>query len=366
MKQNYKMVLMFFLIVFINSCSVLQKKSFDKTFILKTDDDQVWYFVHSLKESGDFKFSPNLAKRIIKSKIPKFVDIIFSSKVDYCEIKYTGNPFRLIVMTKNYNVTNIFSYNYKYMKEYLSLLREYSEFDNSLEKIPDDFFYSVATNENLVKLRKKYKLDDVAGNGTETEKIINLMKWAHNIVEHDGTSDSPKPQNALNLISVCEKEKRGVNCRMLATILNEAYLSMGFFSRHVTCLPFDKEDSDCHVINMVFSKTLDKWLYMDPSFEMFFMDANSNLLSIIEVREKMINNETLLLNDKLNHNGNPIETEDHLRYMAKNLFRFSCPLGSEFGYESKGGQKYWVYLIPKGYEDDDVFTSDNYWKKPVY
>ncbi len=246
------------------------------------------------------------------------------------------------------------------------LLREYSDFDNSLKKISDDFYYSAATNENLIKLRKKYKLDEVAGNGTETEKIINLMKWAHNIVEHDGSSENPKPRNALDLISVCEKEKRGVNCRMLATILNEAYLSMGFFSRHITCLPFDKEDSDCHVINIVFSKSLDKWLYMDPSFEMFFMDANSNLLSIIEVREKMINNETLLLNDKLNHNGNPIETEDYLRYMAKNLFRFSCPLGSEFGYESKEGKKYWVELIPEGYEDDDAFSSDNYWKKPVY
>ena len=54
------------------------------------------------------------------------------------------------------------------------------------------------------------------------------MHWVHNAVRHDGSSRNPTSRNAIDLIEVCRKENRGINCRMMAQVLNECYLAMGF------------------------------------------------------------------------------------------------------------------------------------------
>ena len=70
-------------------------------------------------------------------------------------------------------------------------------------------------------------------------------------------------------------------------VLNEMYLAMGFKSRYVTCMPSDPNDNDCHVINIVYSETLNKWLWVDPSFGIYVTDENNNMLGIAETRERL-------------------------------------------------------------------------------
>lgn len=248
----------------------------------------------------------------------------------------------------------------------LNLLKEYAVYNSSNTKNVE-FTYSTPNNKNLIELRKQYNLESVAGNGSEISKIINLLHWANKIVRHNGSTGSanPNPKNALNIIETCQKENKGVNCRMMATLLNEAYLSMGFKSRHITCLPYDKADNDCHVINIVYSDSLKKWLYVDPTFAAYFFDADSNFLSIEEVRKKIIKGEKLLLPNDINWNGQPKEKIVYLAYMAKNLFRFSSPIRSEFGYESKKGDRAWVNLNPVGYDDSLSGTVDTYNKQDI-
>jgi hypothetical protein len=185
------------------------------------------------------------------------------------------------------------------------------------------------------------------------------MRWAHGIVRHDGNSMNPTPRNAIHLIDVCKKEDRGINCRMMATILNEAYLAMGFKSRHITCLPFDKSDPDCHVITAVFAQSRGKWLYMDPTFEAYFMGEEGDPLGPGEVRTMMIAGVEPRLNPEINWNGEPYDADGYRLYMNKNLFRFSCPLGSEFSYESKDGPRSSVTLNPLGYDEEQAAEWDS-------
>jgi hypothetical protein len=245
------------------------------------------------------------------------------------------------------------------VQKHLDLLRRYASFSPDATTLDFQFSYAPATDNQLVEFKRAYNLDSVAGNGDEISRIMNLLNWANKIVRHDGSQDpaDPRPRNAMNIIKTCRETNKGVNCRMLATLLNEAYLSTGFRSRHVTCLPHDKEDPDCHVINVVYSDSLDKWLYVDPTFAGYFMGADSTLLSIEEVRQKLITGEELLLPDALNWNGEPKEKRGYRSYMTKNLFRFSCPVSSEFGYES-GDHCGWVYLNPVGYDDEMVNSVD--------
>ncbi|MBC8004293.1 MAG: transglutaminase domain-containing protein [Verrucomicrobia bacterium] len=243
----------------------------------------------------------------------------------------------------------------------------------------------------LQEFRRKYKLDSVAGNGSEVVRIINLMQWVHRAVRHDGRSYNPGDTHADALIKVCKKEKRGVNCRMMATILNEVYLSMGYPSHFVTCLPKDRNDPDCHVINSVYSKELNKWLWMDPSFETWVKDDKGNLLSIEEVRQRLVNNQPVFASSTYNHNGEtyPGAGEQYLHnYMAKNLFQLQIPAVSCAAFESRNDfssiklqklvpvKKFYIQLIPSEFNHQNVpmgelvngvyYTNDagQFWRKP--
>jgi hypothetical protein len=202
------------------------------------------------------------------------------------------------------------------------------------------FAYQAADAPDLVALRKTCRLDEVAGTGPEFERIVNLMRWVHAQVRHDGNSKNPEPRNALHLLEVCRAEKRGINCRMMATILNEAYLSLGFKSRQVTCQPLDEKDPDCHVITTVWSNDLGKWLYMDPTMEAWFTDGQEHPLSIAEVRERLISGGPLELAKGANWNGRSENPATYKAYMAKNLVRITCPVESAFGYESRPERRY--------------------------
>lgn len=239
--------------------------------------------------------------------------------------------------------------------DYLYILKKARKYNDNKEIEPLKFTYQTESNPNLVALRKAFNLDSIAGQGNEVEKILNLLHWIHNLVPHDGNLDNPVVKNAMSMISVCKKDKRGLNCRGLATVLNECYLSMGIKSRFITCLPKDSLgiDNDCHVINMVYSTQLKKWLWIDPTNDAYVMDEKNNLLSIEEVRERLINDKPLFLNPDANWNHKiSITKENYLyQYMAKNLYILECPLNSEYDLETKTESKEVNYLrlIPTEY-----------------
>jgi hypothetical protein len=184
--------------------------------------------------------------------------------------------------------------------------------------------------------------------------MINLMHWIHNLVPHDGTHGNPDVKNAMNMIAECKRDKKGLNCRGLATVLNECYLSLGFKSRFVTCLPKDSVFNDCHVINMVWSEDLRKWLWMDPTNDAYVMNEKGELLSIPEVRDRLITGKPLILNPDANwnHKSTAVKEEYLYNYMAKNLYRFECAVRSEYDTETalKGKKLEYVELLPlEGY-----------------
>ncbi|MEO6851227.1 MAG: transglutaminase-like domain-containing protein, partial [Mucilaginibacter sp.] len=152
--------------------------------------------------------------------------------------------------------------------DYLYILKKGSTYNPADNRPLPAFTYQPATNPNLVILRKTLNLDSIAGTGNDISKVFNLMYWVHNLIPHDGSRENPAFKNALNMVSVCRREKQGLNCRGLATVLNECYLAMDIPSRVITCLPKDslKMDNDCHVINMVYMSSLKKWVWLDPTF----------------------------------------------------------------------------------------------------
>jgi len=239
--------------------------------------------------------------------------------------------------------------------DYLSILKRAGKYNLSDNRQLPGFSYQASDNPNLVELRKGFNLDSIAGQGTDVLKILNLMHWIHDLVPHDGMNGNPEVKNAMSMLGVCKKESRGLNCRGLALVLNECYLSMGIKSRVVTCLPKDslKIDQDCHVINSVYSESLKKWLWIDPTFDAYVMNEKGELLSIEEVRERLISDKSLILNPDANWNNKSSQTkEDYLEnYMAKNLYILECLSSSEYNMETSAEGKTFKYikLLPLDY-----------------
>lgn len=263
------------------------------------------------------------------------------------------------------------------------VLQRSGDYNQELSKNLPTFSYQPATAPELLNFKNKYNLDSISGNKDEISKFKNLLHWVHNAVKHDGGSNNPASKNAIDLIEVCKKENRGVNCRMMATILKDAYQAEGFKARMVTCMPKDTADNDCHVITVVWSNTLNKWVWMDPTFNAYVSDTKGNLLNIEEVRAMLIKNGTddLVLNDDANWNNQNKQTKDYYLgyYMSKNLYWLQCPVKSEWDLETyKEGKptSEYINLYPGNYNSSQVkkatsgsvkYPTGNpvyFWQKP--
>lgn len=234
------------------------------------------------------------------------------------------------------------------------------------------FTYQSKDDYRLRAVRDYLKLDSVAGKGDELSKIINLLHFVHDNMPHDGSHRAFAEMDAIDLYNYCKASGRGVNCRQLAISLCEMYLSLGIPARYVTCLPADPNDTECHVINSVWSEQLQKWIWIDPTNDAWVMDENGNLLSIAEVRERMINEQPLVLCETANWNHREKQTKEGYlyNYMSKNLYYFECNKHNQFNPESDYRTKTaeYIYLVPVGFADNKkgVVTTDSdlFWAKP--
>lgn len=246
-------------------------------------------------------------------------------------------------------------------KDYLYALQTSGAYIRNREKCTIHFTYMNASDSNLRRVQEHFNLDSIAGNGNELSKIKNLMGWVHHTVRFDGRSENPVSQNAIDMIELCRKENRGVNSRMMVLILNECYLAMGFKSRLVTCLPKEFK-GDCNILAIVYSNTLNKWIWMDPAYNVWVTDENGLLLGISEVRDRMIKGLPLMLNEDANLNGRKYTKEEYLySRLVKNLYCFSSPLNSEYNSETDYEGKIWgpyVGLLPEGYQWGDAYQTD--------
>lgn len=249
---------------------------------------------------------------------------------------------------------------------------------NSSVYTPDTLNYNfsyASPNDTLLEIsRRRFNLDSIAGNGSDISRMINLMYWVHNNIRHDGSSYNPEVIWTLpELYDICKQDNRGVNCRMLAIALSEALLAEGIPSRYLTCQSKKYDtDSDCHVICVAWSTSLNKWVWLDPTFAAYVTDENGLMLHPGEVRQRIIDGTPLYINDDANwNNEEPYSKEEYLDgYMVKNLYYITANLinkASPEGYPYDQNATY-VTLAPvvHTYKGSQFITSDNnkFWIAP--
>ena len=275
--------------------------------------------------------------------------------------------------------------------EWAGLLRKHSTFSAKHTGYPVDvnFQYAAPSDSNLRKLRDIYDLDTVAGKSSETDQIIKLTGWVFQLTGHANEPEIPKELNAFNLIRLAQVEHKTINCYMKTIILNEVFLAMGFCSRQTHLLPHSNEEEESHFITSVYSRTLGKWILMDPDFGVYMTDDQGNILGVAEIRSRLIADEPLLVKEVVNTGQSSLTKEwinfrnfidgtDYTWFLSDFIFKIRCPQNSMFDQQSKPDRVYFE-LIPDGYREEllqesqmprkgkkIIYINDEYlfWQKP--
>lgn len=317
-------------------------------------------------KKATWTISPELKPDIYETtnknkKVTFYTDIDSISFIVKPNEKYN---FIILLNNKDSALTQIV-----YKPSNLDVLKNADKYNYNDRRLISKFTYPPVNDSALIEIRKTFNLDSVAGTGNEISQIINLLHWAHNTYPHDGSKDVPQYKNTLELMTMSKKKHQTLDCGTLANVLNKCYLAMGFKSRRVVCLPKDSTDFDCHSINTVYSKTYNKWLWIDPTNDAYVMNERGELLSIAEVRERLINDLPLIVNPDANwnHKISVIKEEYLYNYMAKNLYAFQC-------FVTTGGESKSNVLLPIEYKGIMPRTKMNkpqctnnpndFWSKP--
>lgn len=114
------------------------------------------------------------------------------------------------------------------------ILHGYLEFANGKDY---EFSYDFE-NEDYAVLIDKYKIDTIAGDGSDFEKAVRLMDEYAPRLTHKSDYDNHIEINALSLLEYSlDNPNKGINCRNKAQILNEMCLALGIYARKVWIMP---------------------------------------------------------------------------------------------------------------------------------
>ncbi len=191
------------------------------------------------------------------------------------------------------------SENVRLGQEWAALLKQHSTFSGTQPAYAVDvaFTYAAPTDQDLSRLRETYDLEAIAGRGSETERLINLMAWVHRLTGHANEPEIPKELNAFNLIRLAQVEHMQINCYMKTVILNEVYLAMGWPSRQTHLLPHSHEEDESHFVTSVYARSLGGWVLMDPDFGAYLTDEEGRLLGVSETRSRLIAGRPVVAKD---------------------------------------------------------------------
>lgn len=230
-----------------------------------------------------------------------------------------------------------------------------------LLKMFDDFSYSnydvnfeyIHDHPKFTELKKKYPIEEVAGNGNDLSKAINLLSWLSKNVYHNSQYNNHIPNNSIDLLDYAYKggKENGINCRSLSIILTECCLSIGLKARTVYILPLSPYDMDNHVVTNVYIDSINKWIMLDPTYNSYFLDQNENILSPWEARDILANQRAIITNKEIFYNDTDATFDElnkhYIEYMAKDLFYMQTTVKSTYYAERDNTI---VYISPRGFD----------------
>ncbi len=233
-------------------------------------------------------------------------------------------------------------------------------FSNTEANTTYHFYYSDTLNNNYLReLRQSYKLDSMTDHiGNEFEKIKIILDWAHLRWEHNGSNNPSKP-DALTILKEAQSGKK-FRCVEYGIVTSSALNSIGITARVLGIKTRDVEIVKYgagHVVSEVYSTDFNKWVFMDPQFNVIPV-LNGEPLNSVEFQDAIVNRRNNL---KLINRHGDVPTKDfdnYINWVAKYLFYFDVlfdqRIGNEPNYKDINGMTK-ITLVPVGEKEPKIF-----------
>ena len=251
----------------------------------------------------------------------------------------------------------------------VKLLREAGSYKADTADVEINY---VPDSKRAEEIMEYFSLDTLYDAGASTwEKTLAIGKFVATNIPHDNQKEYPKYVNAIGLWEYTKTVAPAFNCRLHSILTYELLTSAGIKARYITCLPYDRNDNDCHVVNEVWLPEIGKWVMIDTDMKRYVADREGNLLSLAEIREHFINDKKLVVYHNFDNPSSKISY--YHAYMAKNTDWFCC--WGDLGFyqedyntfpESKLRSRYYA-LVPEGFETfsgKEITTHDpeQFWR----
>lgn len=223
-----------------------------------------------------------------------------------------------------------------------------------------EFYYSdTLKNEYLSELKNKYSIELlVNGEDNDIGKILNILEWTSKQWKHNG-SNNPTKQDALTILKEAHEGKQ-FRCVEYGIVATATFNSIGIPARTLGLKTRDVEKvmrGAGHVVSEVYSKELDKWIFIDPQFNIM-PTLNEIPLNGVEFQKEIYNkNANLKL---INKQGelSKLDSENYISWVGKYLFYFDVLFDQKTLNSSKfktinGMTK--LTLVPVGCNEPHVF-----------
>ena len=159
--------------------------------------------------------------------------------------------------------------------------------------------------------------------------------------------------NTVEILKSRRLRETRSTCWTYAVVLNEVYLSFGFRSRVIRCLPMDLRPMDCHCMTIVFSDLYNKWVAFDAAMGTYYTDAEKCPLDVQEIRQILLEGKSLCMPYV------PRSTSVNLRwYLCKNMIRFCTYQESTFNIEEPERDRTLYMLNPVRYRMTDKVVPE--------
>ena len=226
------------------------------------------------------------------------------------------------------------------------------------------------------EIRDYFQLDQLYDADADTwTKALAIGKFVASNIPHDNQEIEPEHRNAIDLWEYTKNVAPAFNCRLHSILTFELMLAAGLHARYVTCLPEDRYDTDCHVVNEVWLPELGKWAMIDSDMDgNYASDLDGTPLSLREIREHYISGEKMQYHPRFKKGTTKMS--EYYAYMAKNTYWFSCWETLSYyqedmeNREREAGRN--INLVPSGFEAFhildggwDTTDADSFWAAPV-
>ncbi|MCL2388339.1 MAG: transglutaminase domain-containing protein [Defluviitaleaceae bacterium] len=210
------------------------------------------------------------------------------------------------------------------------------------------FTYDLNRRDLYADLIEEFDLDTLTYGYSDVELMLVLLDWMMDNFRHNGASGMPEQRNAITIIDYMRENPLGINCRGLAILLAEVLRLYGIEAKHITVYPYE-DNHPVHVITHAYSRRLNQWILLDPTFGMYVTDEYGNFMDLYMLRKAFAQGGTpILANPNATRNGYPVTIDEFKTFMVCYLFRFSTGTNFTFGSE-EGADTTQVMLVPVGF-----------------